>query len=90
MASDQEKQEFRRAVEEALVPIRGGIAMHSGGVDIVDVDPEKGIVYVRLTGMCVGCPFAGDTLRDGIADVLMSVVPEVREVVAVEDELKTN
>ena len=45
---------------------------------------EKGTVTVNLRGACSGCPSASLTLKSGIETVLKRLVPEVKEVVAVE------
>jgi len=45
---------------------------------------EKGIVSVRLSGACAGCPASLMTLQLGIEARLRETVPEVREVKAVE------
>lgn len=47
------------------------------------VDVSDGVVTLRLTGACNGCPMAVMTLRHGIEWVLKEQVPEIKEVVAV-------
>jgi Fe-S cluster biogenesis protein NfuA len=47
------------------------------------VDDNNGVVTVRLTGACGGCPMAAMTLRLGIEQVLKEQVPEVKKVIAV-------
>jgi Fe-S cluster biogenesis protein NfuA len=44
---------------------------------------KDGIVSVRLTGACGGCPMATMTLKMGIEKLLKSKLPEVKEVIAV-------
>ena len=41
---------------------------------------EDGIVYIKLGGACVGCAFLDVTLKDGIEQMIMNEVPEVKEV----------
>ena len=41
---------------------------------------EDGIVYVKLGGACVDCAFLDVTLKDGIEQMIMNEVPEVKEV----------
>lgn len=76
------KVDFTNEVEQALNAVRSGLAFHKGGVELLDADPETGIVTVRLTGTCVGCPMADMTLKMGIEDTLMQLVPGVKEVVS--------
>lgn len=83
VSDPQTKQKYTEEIEEALQSVRGGLAMHKGGVELVDIDVENGIVSVRLIGTCVGCAFADVTLKDLIEETVMSSVPWVREVIAV-------
>lgn len=69
-------------VEEALDVVRPQLEADGGGVDLVDVDDE-GIVSVRLTGACRGCPMSTMTLKMGIERFLLKQVPEVKRVDAV-------
>jgi Fe-S cluster biogenesis protein NfuA len=48
----------------------------------VDVD-ENGLVKVKLTGACGGCPMSQMTLKMGIEKVLKQNVPEVKRVESV-------
>lgn len=41
---------------------------------------EDGIVYVKLGGACAECAFLDFTLKDGIEQMIMNEVPEVKEV----------
>ena len=50
------------------------------GGDIEYVDFKDGIVYVRMLGACAGCTMIDDTLKDGVEQILMEVVPGVLEV----------
>ena len=43
---------------------------------------EEGTVTVELRGSCSGCPSSTLTLKSGIENILKRMVPEVREVVA--------
>lgn len=71
---------MREKVEAALARIRPALQADGGDVELIDVD--EGVVSVRLTGACGGCPMATMTLRNGIERLLKEQVPEVREVIA--------
>ena len=69
-------------IENALETIRPYLRADGGDVDLVSVS-EEGIVEVRLTGACVGCPMSQMTLRAGVERALMREVPGIRRVEAV-------
>ena len=72
---------MREKVEAALAQVRPALLADGGDVQLVDVN--EGLVTVRLTGACGGCPMAAMTLRHGIERVLKAQVPQVKEVIAV-------
>ena len=71
---------MREKVEATLEQIRPALLAHGGNVELVDV--SEGVVMLRLSGACGGCPMATMTLHQGIERVLKEQVPEVKEVVA--------
>ena len=71
---------MREKVEEVLNQIRPALLADGGDVELVDV--SEGVVTLRLTGACGGCPMATVTLKQGIEQVLKGKMPEVKEVVA--------
>lgn len=73
---------MRDKVEKALDKIRPSLQADGGNVELVDVT-EDGIVKVRLTGACRGCPMSQMTLKMGIEKSLMKEIPEIKEVQAV-------
>jgi len=72
---------MRDKVEEVLVKIRPSLNNHGGDVELVEVN--DGVVKVKLTGACGGCPMSTLTLKMGIEKILKQEIPEVKEVVAV-------
>ena len=75
-------EELKTRVETALNKVRPGLQADGGDVELVGVD-DDGIVKVRLTGACGGCPMSQMTLKMGIEKVLKQEVEEVKEVVSV-------
>ena len=73
---------MKEKVENALDKIRPSLNADGGGVELVEVTPD-GVVKVRLTGACGGCPMSQMTLKMGIERVLKEEVPELKEVVAI-------
>jgi Fe-S cluster biogenesis protein NfuA len=55
---------MKEQVQSALNEIRPSLQADGGDVELVDV--EDGIVKVRLTGACGGCPMSQMTLKQGI------------------------
>ncbi len=68
-------------VEEALNKIRPSLMADGGNVELIAVN--DGVVKVKLTGACGGCPMATITLKMGIERILKREIPEIKEVVAV-------
>ena len=61
--------------------IRPAVAMDGG--DIIFVRFEDGIVQLRMTGACDGCPSSTATLKAGIEARLRHFIPEILSVEAV-------
>jgi Fe-S cluster biogenesis protein NfuA len=72
---------MKEKIETALANIRPSLQADGGDVELVDV--ENGIVKVRLTGACGGCPMSQMTLKQGIEAYIKKEVPEILSVEAV-------
>jgi Fe-S cluster biogenesis protein NfuA len=73
---------MKEKIEAALDKVRPQLRMDGGDVELVDVGAD-GVVKVRLTGACGGCPMSQMTLKMGIERILKKEVPEVKEVISV-------
>lgn len=73
---------MRTAVEQTLKQVAAMLALHEGGVELVDVDEAAGQVTLRLTGTCAGCALSSITLKQGIEVALCEAVPGIRSIVA--------
>jgi len=71
----------KEKVEVVLNKIRPNLAADGGNVELIDA--SDGVVKVRLTGACGGCPMAFMTLKQGVERVLKEQLPDIKEVVAV-------
>ncbi len=71
---------LKESVLKALNDIRPALQADGGNVELVDVS-DQGVVKVRLTGACSGCPMGMMTLKEGIEKELKSKVPGVTEVI---------
>ncbi|MEN8237641.1 MAG: NifU family protein [Actinomycetota bacterium] len=63
--------------------INPAIAAHGGTTELVAV--EESTAYVRLGGACQGCGLAGVTLSQGIEATILTMVPEILQVIDVTD-----
>ena len=68
-------------VTKVLEKIRPSLQADGGDIELVAV--EDGVVKVKLTGACVGCPMSQMTLKNGVERLLKSEIPEVVEVQSV-------
>jgi Fe-S cluster biogenesis protein NfuA len=71
----------KKLVEQALEKIRPMLQRDGGDIELVEV--TDGVVKVRLTGACKGCPMSQMTLKQGVEKLLMKEVPGLKEVQAV-------
>lgn len=72
---------MKEQVQAVLDKIRPSLQADGGDVELVDV--EEGVVKVKLTGACAGCPMSQMTLKMGIEKFLKKEIPDVKEVVSV-------
>jgi Fe-S cluster biogenesis protein NfuA len=71
---------MQEKVQAVLDKVRPGLQADGGDVKLLEV--KDGIVKVKLTGACAGCPMSQMTLKNGIERVLKREIPEVKEVVS--------
>ena len=69
-------------VQTVLNEIRPALQQDGGDCELVEVT-DDGIVKLRLTGACAGCPMSTMTLRMGIEATLKERIPEVQAVESV-------
>lgn len=83
MTNKAKNIEIHERIKQALEKVRPSLQADGGDVEFVSWNEETGVAQVQLAGMCVGCPMAQMTLKQGIEQEVKKHVPEVREVVAV-------
>ncbi len=80
MSNVSELQEkVKKIIEEEVRP---ALQMDGGDIELIGVD-EDGTVKVRLLGACGACPFSTMTLKMGVEQSLKSLVPEIKQVIAI-------
>ena len=70
---------MREKVEEVLDKVRPMLQRDGGDVELVDVQ-DDGVVKVRLTGACSGCPMSTMTLKNAIEETIKKEVPGIKSV----------
>ena len=73
---------MKEEVQKAIDTIRPSLQADGGDVELVEVT-DDGIVKVKLTGACRGCPMSQMTMKMGIEKVIKQQVPTVKEIIAV-------
>jgi Fe-S cluster biogenesis protein NfuA len=73
---------MKERVEAALKKIRPILQRDGGDVELIEVT-EDGVVKVKLTGACGGCPMASMTLKHGVERAIREDIPEIKSVVSV-------
>lgn len=86
MTNDNETKPMTEMVTEVIDQIRPMLEAHGGDIELVGVAEDTGTVTVRLQGACKGCPSAAMTLKMGVERHLKEKIPQITEVVAVDDE----
>jgi len=69
----------KEKVKLSMDKIRPALQADGGDVELVEVTDE-GIVKVRLTGACAGCPMSQMTLKAGVERMLKKDIPEIKSV----------
>jgi Fe-S cluster biogenesis protein NfuA len=83
-----EDSEVVAMIKELLeTRIRPAVQEDGGDIFYEGFDADSGIVRVRMAGSCVGCPSSTATLRNGVENMLMHYVPEVRGIEQVKGKI---
>ncbi len=70
---------LKEKIEDALNRVRPSLQADGGDVELIDID-SNGVVKVKLTGACAGCPMSEMTLKMGIEKILKQNIPEIMKV----------
>ena len=74
--------DVEKRINEEIEKLKPYLQNDGGNIEFVKY--EDGKVYVKLTGACAGCSMIDVTLKEGIEEILVSEIPEVKEVVKVD------
>jgi Fe-S cluster biogenesis protein NfuA len=75
------EKEIKDKIENALDSIRPYLEADGGNVEVIDL--IEGTLQVELKGACKNCSMSMMTMKAGIEETIKRAVPEVKEVVAV-------
>jgi len=78
--ADLKESHMQEKVQAVLDKVRPSLQADGGDVKLLEV--KDGVVKVKLTGACAGCPMSQMTLKNGIERILKREIPEVKEVVS--------
>ena len=68
-------------IQEIITQLQPAISSHNGAIEFVKL--EDSIVYVKLSGACVGCPSSFYTLTFGIEQALREQFPDIQGVMPI-------
>lgn len=74
----KEQEEIINKIKSIIEELKPFLISDGGTLEYIDF--KDGIVYVKLGGACAGCSFLDITLKDGIEQMIMNEIPEVKEV----------
>jgi Fe-S cluster biogenesis protein NfuA len=79
---DTRRQEIEEKIRETIKKVRPYLVADGGDIEIKEITDDL-TVKVELQGACGTCPFSLFTLKNGVEQALKKEVPEVKEVVAI-------
>lgn len=79
---ENSKEDITRKVLNVLDQVRPYLQQDGGDISFVELT-EDNVVNVELTGACGSCPYSTMTLKNGVEATLKKVIPEIKEVVAI-------
>ena len=71
-------REYDIRLRELIDKLRPFLISDGGNLEFVKY--EDNIVYIRLLGACKDCDMMDITLKEGIEEIIISELPEVKEV----------
>lgn len=84
---NDDDSEVVQMIKELLdMRIRPSVQEDGGDIKFHNFDEETGVVTLEMQGSCSGCPSSSVTLKSGIENMLTHYIPEVKEVINVDNE----
>ena len=73
------KTDTEKKIKELIEKMRPFLINDGGDIEFVEYTDN--IVYIRLIGACQDCAYIDVTLKDGIEEMLITEIPEIKGVV---------
>jgi len=71
---------LKEKVDTIIEKVRPALQADGGGIELVDVLEDEGVVLVNLTGACNGCPMSTMTIKGYVEQTIRAELPEINEV----------
>lgn len=78
------KKEIEEDIIDVIEALKYYISMDGGLVDFYSYDEITQIATIKIGGACIGCPLIDTTYHDGLVNILINEIPEVKEVKIIE------
>jgi len=79
---EDDRKRLNEKVQNVIEQVRPYLQQDGGDINFVEITDDN-VVNVELTGACGACPFSTMTLKNGVEATLKKVIPEIKEVVAI-------
>lgn len=79
---EMNKKETETKILSLIDKMRPFLISDGGNLEFVKY--EDNVVYVRLSGACKDCSMIDITLKDGIEEMIITEIPEVKEVINID------
>ncbi len=78
MVIKMKEEEIETKIRAVIDKLRPFLISDGGNLEFIKYEDQ--IVYVKLLGACSHCPMMDITLKDGIEQMIINEIPEVKEV----------
>ncbi len=75
-------ENLHKRVEDALDTIRPYLEADGGNVEVVEITDDQ-TLKLELIGACKSCHMSHMTMRAGIEETIKRAVPEIKQVIAI-------
>ncbi len=79
---ENDRSKLNQKVQNVIDQVRPYLQQDGGDINFIEITDDN-VVNVELIGACGACPFSTMTLKNGVEATLKKVIPEVKEVVAI-------